>query len=64
VRLVVYIIRVIANVLPLYGQREGYRAFGGQGVATREMEILLEVGWFDMDGGVEMSLTQVHIYSR
>ena len=30
-------------------------------MAAREMEVLLEVGGFDMDGGVKMTLTQAHI---
>ena len=28
---------------------------------AREMEVLLEVGGFDMDGGMEMILTQARI---
>ena len=30
-------------------------------MATREMEVLLEVGGFDMDSGVELTISQAHI---
>ena len=43
------------------GQREGDRAFGGLRVAAGETELLLEVGGFDVDEGVEMTMIQVHI---
>ena len=30
-------------------------------MAAREIEVLLEVGGFDMDGSVEMTMTQAHV---
>jgi hypothetical protein len=33
-------------------------------VATGEMEILLEIGGFDVDGDVEMTMIQAHMTSR
>ena len=30
-------------------------------MATRDLEVLLEVGGFEMDGGVEMTLIQAYI---
>jgi hypothetical protein len=52
---------MVADLLPLDGQREVDWALSGWGVAAREMEVLLEDGGFDMDRGVEMTMTQVHI---
>ena len=34
---------------------------GNGGVAAGEIEVFLEVGGFDMDGGVEMTLTHAYI---
>ena len=51
------VIRVTADTPPLDGQRVGNGAFGRR-VAAGKMEVLLEVGEFDMDGGVE--LTMIH----
>ena len=55
------VIWVAVDSPPPDGQREGNEAFGGQGIAAREMEALLKVGGFDMDRYVEMTLTQAHI---
>ena len=30
-------------------------------MATKKIEVLLEVGRFDVDGGVEMTMIQAHI---
>ena len=45
-------VEVTADVPPPDGQRVGNGAFGGIGVAAGEMEVLLEVGGFDIDRGV------------
>ena len=42
-------------------QRKGDGAFSEYGVAPREMEAWLEICGFDMDAGVEMTMTQAHI---
>ena len=39
----------------------GDRAFGGYGVATVVMQILLMVGGFDVDGGAELTMVDVKI---
>ena len=39
----------------------GDRAFGGYGMATVVMQILLMVGWFDVDGSAELTLLDVNI---
>ena len=36
----------------------GDRAFGGYGMATVVVQILLMVGWFDMDGSAQSTLLQ------
>ena len=53
--------RVTADSLPLDGQIEWDGVLGGRRLAAREVEVLLEVGGFDVDGGVEISMIQVHI---
>ena len=39
----------------------GDRAFGGYGMATVVMQILLMVDWFDVDGSAELTLLDVDI---
>ena len=39
----------------------GHGMLGRRSVTAGKMEILLEVGSFDVDGGVEMTLIQVYI---
>jgi hypothetical protein len=53
---------VTADVPPSNGQRVGNGAFDGCGVAAGEMEVLLEVGRFDMDGGMELTMTHTDIH--
>ena len=53
----VEVIKMAADSLFLEGQREG-DGFGGWRIAATEMEVLLEVGEFDVDGGVEMTMIQ------
>ena len=57
----VEVIRVVANVLHPYGKGIKDRVLGGYEVATMVVEILLEVGRFDMDGGMELTMIKVHI---
>ena len=39
----------------------GDRAFGGYGMATVVVQILLMVGWFDVDGSAQSTLFDVNI---
>ena len=39
----------------------GDRTFGGYGMATVVMQVLLMVGWFDVDGSAELTLLDVDI---
>ena len=39
----------------------GDRVFGGYGMATVVVQILLMVGWFDVDGSVQSTLLDVYI---
>ena len=49
------------DALPPGSKGIGDRLFGRYGVATVVMQILLMVGGFDMDGGAELTLTDVNI---
>ena len=53
----VEVIWVTADALSPNGQRVGNGAFCWMGMAAGEMKVLLEVGGFDMDGGVELTMT-------
>jgi hypothetical protein len=57
----VEVIWVTAFLLPPDGQRQWVGVFIRCWVAVREIEVLLEVGGFEVYGGVEMTMTQVHI---
>ena len=50
-----------ADAPPPGSKRIGDRTFGGYGVATVVMQILLMVGGFDVDGGAELTLIDVNI---
>ena len=50
-----------ADAPPPDSKGVGDRAFGRNGVATVIMQVLLMVGGFDVDGGVELTLVDVNI---
>ena len=50
-----------ADISPPGGKGIGDRAFGGYGMATVVVQILLMVGWFDVDGSVQLTLLDVNI---
>ena len=55
------VIGVVADTLPLSGKRVRYEAFGGGGVRAMVVEVLLGVGGFDVDRGVEMTMFNTDI---
>ena len=50
------VIGVVADMVPSSGKGVRYGAFGGGGVTAMVVELLLLVGGFDMDRGVEMTM--------
>ena len=54
---------MIANMSPLSGKGVGDQVFSRYGVATVVME-LLEVGGFNVDGGVELTFVSSNIDIR
>ena len=50
------VIRVVADTAPSSGKGIRYGAFGGGGVTAMVVEVLLGVGGFDVDRGVEMTM--------
>jgi len=55
------VLRMAADPLASDGQGVWYGSFGRGGVTTGVMEVLLEVGGFDMDGGAELTPVDVDI---
>ena len=47
---------VVANAPNMDGLRKRYRTFSGCGIASGNVEVLLVVGGFDVDGGAEARL--------
>ena len=50
------VIGVVADTAPSGGKGVRYRAFGGGGMTTMVVEVLLGVGRFDVDRGAEMTM--------
>ena len=55
------VIGVVSDMAPLSGKGIRYGAFGGGGVTAMVVEVLLGVGGFDLDRGVEMTIFNMDI---
>ena len=55
------VIGVVVDMAPSSGKGVRYGAFGGGGVTTMVVEVLLGVGGFDVDRGAEMTIFNTDI---
>ena len=55
------VIGLVADTAPSSGKGVRYGAFGGGGVTTMAVEVLLGVGGFDVDRGAEMTVFNMDI---
>ena len=58
------VIGVVADTVPSSDKGVRYGAFGGGGVTAMVVEVLLGVGGFDVDRGVEMTMVDTDIVQK
>ena len=55
------VVGMVADTTPSSGKGVRYGAFGGSGVTAMVVEVLLEVGRFDVDRGAEMDIFNMDV---